>query len=110
MKTIASLALAATLAAGLAAPVIAQEGDSAPEFRFVVDRSDISGERSAQAIYAELVATAGAYCEQFGEAARDCTAQMVELAVSEISDSDLTAVHAQVTARDGVMTASYSTD
>ena len=108
MKILSTLTLSAALALGVAAPALSQE-TAANEFYFVVDRTDISGERSAQEIYAELVATADAYCAQFGDARGDCTEQMVELAIGEIGDIDLTAIHARVTAQpDGVMTASYS--
>jgi len=108
MKILSTLTLSAALALGAAAPAFSQES-STNEFYFVVDRTNISGERSAQEIYAELVATADAYCAQFGDARGDCTEQMVELAINEIEDIDLTAIHAEVTAQpDGVMTASYS--
>lgn len=106
MKTLARLALiAAAGALTTGAAALAQESD---EFVFVVDRSEITGERTAQEVYAELVATAGAYCAQFGDARQACMEQMVELAVTEIGSETLTAVHYEVTAReDGVMTASY---
>ena len=108
MKILSTLTLSAALALAAAAPALSQD-TSTSEFYFVVDRTNISGERSAQEIYAELVATADAYCAQFGDARGDCTEQMVELAISEIEDFELTAIHARVTARpDGVMTASYS--
>ncbi|MEN0652995.1 MULTISPECIES: hypothetical protein [Hyphobacterium] len=108
MKIFSTLAVSATLAFAVAAPALSQES-STNEFYFVVDRTDISGERSAQEIYAELVATADAYCAQFGEARQDCTEQMVEMAIGEIEDADLAAVHARVTAQpDGVMTAAVS--
>lgn len=108
MKILSTLTLSAALALGAAAPALSQDS-SANEFYFVVDRTDISGERSAQEVYAELAATADAYCAQFGDARADCTEQMVELAIGEIGDLDLTEIHARVTAQpDGVMTASYS--
>lgn len=107
MKKLNALALAAVLSIGAAAPALAQQD----EFVFVVDRTDISSDRTAQEIYAELVATAGEYCAQFGDARQQCMVQMIELALGEIGDEALTRVHAEVTAQQStVMTASYSGD
>ncbi|MAL11177.1 MAG: hypothetical protein CMF74_16110 [Maricaulis sp.] len=96
---------AGALALGASLPALADGG----EFVFVVDRAGITGDRSAQEIYAELVVTAGEYCTQFGDAQQTCVAEMVQLAIDEVADESLTAIHARVTAhQDGVMTASYS--
>jgi hypothetical protein len=108
MKILSTLTISAALVLGVSAPALSQDAAD-NEFYFVVDRTDISGERSAQEIYAELVATADAYCAQFGDARSDCTEQMVELAITEIEDIELTAIHAEVTAQpNGVMAASYT--
>ena len=103
--------LTAILAAGamaLGASGTALAKTDNEEFVFVVDRADLDTDRSAQEIYAELMATAGEYCAQFGDAQAECVAQMVTLAITEIADAELMTIHARVTAQQSrVMTASY---